>query len=221
MGSHSSCQLIHSTFTGIIFSLDAGCWGVSSSMHRFCCVPRIRQGARRILSTGQHHRRCKTTAIRRIKVTQRSRRRGRSTIHIGLLGGALVFFAIGTFLLWNQHSGVPARMTVESCTASKTGTLHSHGDVVFPLCYGRPSGAPDQPFTDIWGAWWRDAGHDINVHILGSGTGATAIKDSWWQPLTGLAIGCVLGVGGVRAIVRRLRRAPPVTAESIRRPASM
>jgi len=150
-------------------------------------------------------------------VTPRSTRRGRFTIHIGSFGAAIVFFAIGTFLVWNQHSGVRAHLTVESCNGSSP-TGHSNGPFSIarlPNCYGRPSGAPDQPLMKIWNGWWGDEGHEINVHLLGSGKTATAIKDSWWQPLTALGIGCIFGVLAVIGIVRRLRGpALPVTTES-------
>jgi hypothetical protein len=142
------------------------------------------------------------------QMTQRDKRLGWFTIHIGLFGAALVFFAIGTFLVWNQQSGVPARVTVESCSGSSP-TGHTRGPrsvANLPTCYGRPSGAPDQPLMKIWNGWWGDAGHDINVHILGSGNTATVTKDSWWQPLTALGIGCMFGAGAVSGIVRRRRR---------------
>jgi hypothetical protein len=137
---------------------------------------------------------------------QRSRRRGRIAIYMGLLAVALVCFAGGAFPLWVQHSGVPARMTVASCGVSH----YSHGRHIplRPVCYGQPSGAPRQRSTVIWNTWWGDEGHDINAHMLGSGRHALVVKDSWVQPLISLGIGCIFGVGGVLGIMRRPRPSP-------------
>jgi hypothetical protein len=146
-----------------------------------------------------------------------SRRRDGLSISMSLLVFAFLGFALGTFLLWNQHFGVPAHMTVESCGGS---SLHRHGrssplsDLINPVCHGRMSGAPNQPVMTILEASRGDVGHDINVHIFGSGNWATAYKDTWWHPLIPLGIGCALGAGAVWNIASRRRRDPTQTTET-------
>ena len=58
---------------------------------------------------------------------------------------------------------------------------------------------------EIENGWWGDEGHDVNVHILGSGSAATVIKDSWFQPLIWLGLGFLGVVLVVSDIVDRLR----------------
>jgi hypothetical protein len=68
----------------------------------------------------------------------------------------------------------------------------------------------------IENGWWGDEGHDTNVHILGSGSDALVIKDSWFQILISLGFG-FLGLGlAVSGVVDRLRGAPLETTESAR-----
>ena len=117
---------------------------------------------------------------------------------------ALLPLAWGSFILWGQLSGVPGRMTVEEC--SSNGTFL---DLFTPDCYGQLIGAPATP--QIWNGWWGDKGHDINVHLHGSGMDTTAFKDSWLQPLIWLGLGFLLAFYGIWAMVRP---APPLTAEN-------
>jgi len=58
--------------------------------------------------------------------------------------------------------------------------------------------------VEFWGAYQKDQGHDIDVHVMG----VEAVKDGWILPPIVLGVGCVLGAGTVIAILRRLRRAP-------------
>lgn len=128
---------------------------------------------------------------------------------------ALALFAFGSFTLWNQHFGVPARVTINHCSAARTNPQHGGyrrnwyslmpGD-----CIGHPSGgAPDQGSITVYDAQWSDVNHDIDVHIVKGLNSQVAIKDGSWWPLIIVGIGLLFGVGAVTAIVRRLRRAPP------------
>ena len=69
---------------------------------------------------------------------------------------------------------------------------------------------------EIENGWWGDEGHDVNVHILGSGSDALVIKDSWFQLLISLGFGFLGLVLAVSGVVDRLRGAPLETTESAR-----
>ena len=70
----------------------------------------------------------------------------------------------------------------------------------------------------VYGAGFGDVGHDIDVHIWAG----FAVKDGgWvWQPVYFFGFSVLVGFIAIRWVVRRLRRAPNVTAESIWRLAS-
>ena len=151
-------------------------------------------------------------------MTQRSQRRSPRILTILALSVfSPLFLAFGTLQLRDQQFGVPVRMTVVSCgpqthihgraTPSRVFVHWLHKVPVY--CYGRPSDAPNQKPTKIYGAQYGDVGHIIDVHL--SSIGKSATKDSWWWPLIGIGLGCVFGLSAVRAVARRLRRAPPDT----------
>ncbi|WP_142393473.1 hypothetical protein [Mycobacterium sp. 4858] len=140
--------------------------------------------------------------------TARSRRRDRPRI-LTILGSSvlsLALIAIATFLVWNQHFGAPARMTVERCWDRGAAS----DDMPFNNCYAHPSDAPHDRGPVI-SALPGDVGHDIEVHR----TGTFVIKDTWWEPLLLLGLGGAAGVSAVRAIVRRIRRAPNVEGSEL------
>jgi hypothetical protein len=110
---------------------------------------------------------------------------------------------MGSYIVWGQHSGVPARLTGVHCY--KGGTIF---DLITPDCEGQLSGTPQS--VSIWNGWLGDEGDDINVHTHGTGD---AFKDSWLQPLIWLGLGFLAAGGAIRAIVRRLRPAPVVPDE--------
>jgi hypothetical protein len=141
-----------------------------------------------------------TTLIR----PSRDNDRPRLLTILGLLVISLALFAVATFLVWNQHFGAPARVTVDSCSDRGADSV----DVPINNCYAHPSGAPKGSVI-ISGALSSDVGHDVEVHR----TGEFAIKDTWWEPLLLLGLGCAAGVSAVRAIVRRLRRGLPNTSD--------
>ena len=84
-------------------------------------------------------------------------------------------------------------------------------------CWGSCD-APDQGSMKVYGAGFGDVGHDIDVHIWAG----FAVKDGgWvWQPVYFFGFSVLVGFIAIRWVVRRLRRAPNVTAESIWRLAS-
>jgi hypothetical protein len=143
-----------------------------------------------------------TTVIR----SRRGSDRPRLLTILALLVISLALFAIATFLVWNQHFGVPARVTVDSCSDRGADSV----DLPINNCYAHPSGAPKGSVI-ISGALSLDVGHDVEVHR----TGEFAIKDTWWEPLLLLGLGCAAGVSAVRAIVRRLRRAPNLESSEV------
>jgi hypothetical protein len=59
----------------------------------------------------------------------------------------------------------------------------------------------------------RDVGHDIDLHTWAG----FAVKDGgWvWQPVYFFGFGVLFGFIAIRWVVRRLRPAPNVTAESL------
>ncbi|EJO90373.1 hypothetical protein ACRU43_23465 [Mycobacterium colombiense] len=122
---------------------------------------------------------------------------------MGLFVASLALLAIATFLVWNQHYGVPARVTVDNCWDNGADSVN----VPINNCSAHASGAPNGSVI-ISGASSPDVGHDVEVHR----TGEFVIKDTWWEPLVIAGLGCAAGVSAVRAIARRRRLAP--TAQS-------
>jgi hypothetical protein len=125
------------------------------------------------------------------------------------IGRILVFFFFsflllggGTYTLWNQHFGVPARIAIFDCSTTNSW---NHAAA---YCMGHPSGrAPDQSSidVDVYGAQWSDVNHDIDIHML---NGSWAVKDGSWWPLYFVGVGLVFAVVTVTAILGRLRAAP-------------
>jgi hypothetical protein len=132
---------------------------------------------------------------------QRNRRGlGGARPSLGTIAGfslaSLVLIAVAAFFLWDQHFGVPARMTVEYCSPGNK-----------PLCYGvwRQGPAPEQTMY-ISGVGPEDVGHDVDVHFH-PGSGRAPESDADITPLLMLAAGGISGVCAVIAIARRRRYA--------------
>ncbi|KBZ62042.1 hypothetical protein K875_02963 [Mycobacterium [tuberculosis] TKK-01-0051] len=125
--------------------------------------------------------------------------RPRLLTSVGLFVASLALLAIATFLVWNQHYGVPARVTVDNCWDNGADSVN----VPINNCSAHASGAPNGSVI-ISGASSPDVGHDVEVHR----TGEFVIKDTWWEPLVIAGLGCAAGVSAVRAIARRRRLAP-------------
>jgi hypothetical protein len=144
----------------------------------------------------------RNTVTRFAGVMRRNRRGGRILASVGGYFFTLLFFGIGAFLLWDQHFGTPARMTVESCWDHGADTVDWS-----PNCSARPSGAPDQKATDIFFGQSGDVGHDIDVH----GVGPVVVKDRWYTPFVFFGFGALPLLprfNTVRAFVLG-RRGPP------------
>jgi hypothetical protein len=141
-------------------------------------------------------------------VVSSRRRRGRwGAIVFGLIASVAII-AFGAYFMWVQHSGVPARVTVQQCEGR--GTRFS--DQVFGYAFGDSctgsQGSQDR-FLEFWGVYRKDVGHDIDVHISrGSGVFDEAVPDTWIVPPIAVGVGSVLGIATVIGIVRRLRPAP-------------
>jgi hypothetical protein len=138
------------------------------------------------------------------------RYRGRPSVGtvVGFSLCFLVFTAVGAFFFWGQHFGVPARMTVVSCTRGQLFTCSG-------LLAGKGTGPAADRAIFILGAGPEDVGHDIDVHF-DPHSGFAPIADADWMPLLILGAGGVSGVCAVFFIVTR-RQYPKLKAEAIRR----
>jgi hypothetical protein len=144
-------------------------------------------------------------------VTPPNKKRGkRSSMIPVLLALSLLAIGLGSFVVWRQHSGVPARMTVESCRIGRM----NHGNVfglIFPDCYGRygpVSGGSKPPLIKISSGWYGDQGHEVNVHIVDAPRHTRAINQSWYEPIFWFSIAFLSLVGAAWAVVGRLRPNP-------------
>jgi hypothetical protein len=149
---------------------------------------------------------------------RRRRRRWGTVVGCSIVSIAIIAF--GTYFMWVRHSGVPARITIQSCdkqSGSRASDLlinSAFGD----SCVGTPGSAyqeryPGESYPEFWGVYRKDVGHDIDVHITrGTGQWYEAVNDAWMVPQIAIGVGGVLGVAAVIGIVRRLRPAP-VAAE--------
>jgi hypothetical protein len=108
---------------------------------------------------------------------------------------ALVCITLGAFTAWEQHSGVPARMSVTECQPA--------GKDVRCVGVWRHDGSAVEEKMRIEGAEPGDVGHEIDVHVHGR---SYATSDSLTGPAFLLGGACVLGVLVVILIVRRRRR---------------
>jgi hypothetical protein len=131
-----------------------------------------------------------------------NRRRGRWGTIVVCSIASVAFIGFGTYFMWAQHSGVPARVTVKSC--HERGTRAS--DHLFSFAFGDSctgsQGTQDR-FLEFWGVYRKDVGHDIDVHITrGTGVFDEAVPDSWIVPRIAAGVGCVLAVAAVIGIVR-------------------
>jgi hypothetical protein len=143
------------------------------------------------------------------QMAKRNRSEGRPSIGqiLGYLLATLVLFAIVTLYVGGQLIGDPARMTIDRCDDT-----FRHGY----KCYGHPSGGPsDQIPWLVVNAGPGDVGHDVNVHTnMIRGPSDTATKDGWsWSLFILFSIGVASACATIRAIVRRVRSGPTVTAE--------
>jgi hypothetical protein len=134
------------------------------------------------------------------RILDRQRRRA-SWAGIGFLTGlAALAIILGGSSMWIQHAGVPARLTVGVCdspahrSTSKTFFYFITGD-----CHGLDD--QGQP-VDFEGAHQKDVGHILDVHVMAG----AAVVDGWKLPTVVFAVGCLLGVVTLIAIVRRLMR---------------
>jgi hypothetical protein len=130
------------------------------------------------------------------------RRRGGWGFLVALSIASLAVIALGAFPVWVQHFGVPARIAVEYC--GKLSRPSHVFDYVWDYAVGTCHWQTSTTRVEVWGAHQQDMGREIDVHIMGG----EDVVDGWNVPLVVLAVGCVLGVGTVVAIVRRLARAP-------------
>jgi DivIVA domain-containing protein len=139
------------------------------------------------------------------------RRRGGWGTIVALSFASVAIIAFGTFFMWVQHFGVPARVTVQQCQAHSGTRITDHlfnyafGD----SCTASSISATREGYVEFWGVYQKDVGRDIDVHIFrGSGVFDEAVPDAWIVPPIAIGVGGVLGVAAVIGIVRRLRRAP-------------
>ena len=120
---------------------------------------------------------------------------------------SLGLIAFGGYYLWEQHSGVAARLTVTECHAGHRSTsVRRHGfrrPSRSDNCFGTLVNQPRTHETSmkIWGAHRSDVGHDIDVHVHGH----EAVANGWSVPLITLGVGCALGVGVLFFAVRGRR----------------
>jgi hypothetical protein len=138
------------------------------------------------------------------------------TVAVFSIGSAWCIF-VGVTDWKNQHSGVPARMTVSKCYHGKHGGCWGAQPDTMPRTVDDPSHPgqtmeiqvtnPHRSNIKIANAGDGDVGHEIDVHIHyrgRNGSGTFANKDGSAWPLLGLGIGCALGVVAVIALVRLL-----------------
>jgi hypothetical protein len=135
---------------------------------------------------------------------------------VGCSLASIAFIAFGTYFMWARHSGVPDRITIQSCEGrsgrgvSDLVTNYAFGD----QCLAAPGSAyqeryPHESYPEFWGVYRKDVGHDVGVHITrGTGQWYEAVADAWIVPQIAIGIGGVLGIAAVVGIVRRLRPAP-------------
>jgi hypothetical protein len=120
----------------------------------------------------------------------------------------MALIALGSYLVWEQHSGVAARMTVTECHTSTGSTSHRrhgmHRSRRSDNCFGVVVNQPRtyQNSMKIWGVHRSDIGHDVDVRIHGR----EAVANAWSVPLVILGIGGALGVGLLLYAVFRRRR---------------
>lgn len=133
---------------------------------------------------------------------------------------SLVTTGMGVLDWREQHSGVPARMTVDKCHHGKPQTCWGVQPDTMPLTVDDPSHPgqgqtmeiqvknPDRSNIEIREADSGDVGHeiDVRVHYTHSGSGTFAIKEVSAAPLRWFGIGCALFIGAVIAIVLCVRR---------------
>jgi hypothetical protein len=153
-------------------------------------------------------------------MTASRQRRGRPGIAIilALLFLSLVTTGMGALDWKQQHSGVPARMTVDKCYHGKPSTCWGVQPDTMPATVddqSRPGQTkeirvrnPDRSNIQIRNADFGDVGREIGVHVhyTHSGSGTFAVKDGSSSVLRWLGIGCALFMGAVIAIVLRVRR---------------
>ena len=100
-------------------------------------------------------------------------------------------------MLWGQHSGVPARITVLSCHGVKDtdcwGVLRHVG----------PNGLYTEQEMYIDGTDRNDIGHDVDVHIHNDGRSPIADTGIFPAPLMMIAAGALAGIAAVVAAVMR------------------
>src|ERR1700759_574659 len=144
--------------------------------------------------------------VRVVSLSSRRRRRRWGTV-VGCAIASLAIIAFGTFFMWVQHSGVPARVTVQRC--DDRGTRLS--DRLFGYAFGDSCTAPQSGqdrFLEFWGVYRKDVGQEIDVHITrGTGVFDEAVPDAWIVPEIAIGVGSVLAVGTVIGIARRIRSA--------------
>ena len=143
-------------------------------------------------------------------MTPRRRRRRWGTVVVCFIF-SIAFIAFGTYFMWARHSGVPQRITIQSCH-QKSGSRASDVFINYVFgdsCQGSPGNPTEGRYLEYWGVYRKDVGRDIDVHITrGTGVFDEAVNDAWIVPQIAIGIGGVLGVAAVVGIVRRLRPAP-------------
>jgi hypothetical protein len=133
---------------------------------------------------------------------------------LSILSAWLIFVGVTDWR--NQHSGVPARMTVSKCIHGRHAACWGAQPGTMPQTVDDPShpgqtmeiqvSNPDRSNIKINDAGDGDVGHEIDVHVHYGhyGSGTFAQKDGSAKPLVCIGIGCALGVGAVIALVRLL-----------------
>jgi hypothetical protein len=113
----------------------------------------------------------------------------------------------GAVKLWEQHSGIPARMLVENCSGGKNKTCWGVQPDGIPVTVDDPS-HPGRTTIQIQDADSGDIGHEVDVHVhyTHRGQGTFAIKDGFVLDLYFIGVGCAAAIGAVIAVGLRLRR---------------